>query len=482
RRAAADVFEYLVIVSSLVRPAAISFVHDFVRRAHGEAFDPLHPVLQEVLAETYGIMVYQEDVTKVAMALAGFSVEDADQLRKIISKKHKQKQLRDYCRQFYTGAEKSGASRPVIDRIWAMIMSFAGYSFCKPHSASYAQVSFKSAYVRAHYPAEFMAAVISNEGGYYSAFAYLSEARRMGLAIRPPDVNASDWAYIGSGTAIRVGLMQVKTLARALVERLVRERSRGGPFQSFHDFLSRVRPEPAQARTLIRAGCCDSIAGELTRPALLWRLQDFRQRHVYEAGALIVHDTRPPWSHRPLANEGKGYPGQTPLPQGHGAFPIPEEYSADQKLQHEIETLGFPLSCHPLDLYRAQLERIPYISARDMAQHVGRTVTMIGCLVTEKMAQTKDGDPMEFITLEDTTALYDATLFPAVYRRVCQLLATGHAYVVRGRIEEQFGVATLTVENLRALNGMSLPPTKKSTAFQLDDMVSVDREDEAGLP
>jgi error-prone DNA polymerase len=147
---------------------------------------------------------------------------------------------------------------------------------------------------------------------------------------------------------------------------------------------------------------------------------------------------------------------------GHGAFPIPEEYSANQKLQHEIETLGFPLSRHPLDLYRSQLERIQYISASDMAQHIGRTVTMIGWLVTEKMAQTKDGDPMEFITLEDTTALYDATLFPAVYRRVCQLLATEHAYVLRGRIEEQFGVATLTIENLRTLNAFSLPPPKRA--------------------
>ncbi len=263
-------------MSSLVRPAAISFVHEFIRRAHGEPFEPLHPVLREVLSETYGIMVYQEDVTKVAMALAGFTVEDADELRKVISKKHKEKQLRDYCQQFYDGAGKNGASRAVIDAIWAMIMSFAGYSFCKPHSASYAQVSFKSAYLRAHYPAEFMAAVISNEGGYYSAFAYLSEARRMGLTILPPDVNSSDWAYIGSGRTIRVGLMQVKTLARALVERLITERSRGGPFRSFHDFLKRVQPEPAQARTLIRAGCCDSIAGELTRPALLWRLHGRR--------------------------------------------------------------------------------------------------------------------------------------------------------------------------------------------------------------
>src|SRR5439155_25875626 len=272
RLAQTDVFEHLVVVSSLVRPAAISFVHAYIRRAHGMPYTPLHPVLNDVLAETNGIMVYQEDVTKVAMALAGFSLNDADQLRKIISKKHKQRQLQDYRAQFYRGAMANGAPVAVVDEIWAMIMSFAGYSFCKPHSASYAQVSFKCAYLRAHYPAEFMAAVISNEGGFYSAFAYLSEARRMGLAILPPDINASDWAYRGNGRTIRVGFMQVKTLTRDVVERLTEERARGGPFRSFQDFLRRVRPEPAQARTLIRAGCCDSIAGELTRPGLLWRL------------------------------------------------------------------------------------------------------------------------------------------------------------------------------------------------------------------
>ena len=433
RRATADVFEYLVIVSSLVRPAAISFVHEFVRRAHGALFDPLHPRLQEVLSETYGIMVYQEDVTKVAMALAGFTVEDADQLRKIISKKHKQKQLRDYRQQFYEGAGKHGASRSVIDMIWAMIMSFAGYSFCKPHSASYAQVSFKSAYLRAHYPAEFMAAVISNEGGFYSAFAYLSEARRMGLAILPPDINASDWPYRGSDRTIRVGLMQVKTLTRDVVERLTEERARGGPFRSFHDFLRRVRPEPAQARTLIRAGCCDSIAGELTRPGLLWRL---------------------------YGSQGSG----------HGVLPIPEEYSVTKKLRHEIEILGFPLSCHPLELLRSQLVGLRYIHASEMERYAGRSVTMIGWLVTEKMTQTKNGEPMEFITLEDMTALYDATLFPDVYRRVCQLLYPDQGFVLRGRIEQEFGVPTLTVEDLECLSErpfhrLPLSP-EKSTAFE----------------
>ncbi|TLY36300.1 MAG: DNA polymerase III subunit alpha [Nitrospirae bacterium] len=411
RLAQTDVFEHLVVVSSLVRPAAISFVHAYIRRAHGMPYTPLHPVLNDVLAETHGIMVYQEDVTKVAMALAGFSLNDADQLRKIISKKHKQRQLQDYRAQFYRGAMANGAPVAVVDEIWAMIMSFAGYSFCKPHSASYAQVSFKCAYLRAHYPAEFMAAVISNQGGFYSAFAYVSEARRMGLTILPPDINASTWAYLGNGRTIRVGFMQIKSLGKAFADRVIAERD-AGSFRSFHDFMRRLKPEPAQTRLLIRAGCFDSIAGELTRPALLWRLQ--------------------------AAQNGSGA----------RALPIPPEYPQDRRLQHEIETLGFPLSRHPLDLYHARLKNVEYIPAADMAAYAGRQVTMIGWLVTEKMTHTKAGDPMEFVTLEDLTTLYEATFFPEAYRRFCHLLSEDRPYVLKGLIEEEFGTYSLVVHDL----------------------------------
>jgi error-prone DNA polymerase len=412
QRAHADVFEYLVIVSSLVRPAAITFVQDFVRRAHGRPYDPLHPLIEPLLKDTHGIMVYQEDVTKVAMALADFSVDDADQLRKVISKKHKQRQLRDYYQQFCRGAAKNGASPDTIRKIWTMIMSFAGYSFCKPHSASYAQVSFKSAYLRAHYPAEFMAAVISNEGGFYSAFAYLSEARRMGLAIFPPDVNASEWAYHGAGDGLRMGLMQVKGLAKALGMRIVAERINNGLYRSWHDFMKRVEPEPAQARLLIRAGCCDSLAGELTRPALLWRL--------YANG------------------------GTDPLP-------VPDEYRPIQKVAHELESFGFLVSRHPLALYRAEIERLRPVPAAHMSRFVGRYITMVGWLITEKPVETKHGQAMEFITLEDTTALYDATLFPQVYQRCHAILSAHRPYVVRGWVEEEFGVATLNVNDLHVL-------------------------------
>jgi DNA-directed DNA polymerase III PolC len=415
RRAQADVFEYLVIVSSIIRPAANVFADEFVRRAHGQRYRSLHPLLDEVLAETLGIMVYQEDVMKVAVALGGFSVEDGDQLRKVLSKKHKARQLKEFQQQFYEGATTRGLSRLVIDTVWAMIMSFAGYSFCKPHSASYAQVSFKSAYLRTHYPAEFIAAVVSNQGGYYSAYAYLSEGRRMGLTMLPPDINASDWAYSGSGKTVRVGLMQIRSLQQDLITRIGTERQTNGLYRSLSDFLHRVKPEMAQATLLIKAGCFDSIAGELTKPALLWRL-------------FASQATKPP-----------------------GYLPIPPEYARPQQLTHELALFGFPLSCHPLDLFEDVLAGIPHMLARDLAQHVGEVVTVIGWLVTEKIISTKKGEPMEFMTLEDQTSLYDATLFPNTYRRYCHLLAANQAYILTGLVEEQFSTVTLTVKELRLL-------------------------------
>lgn len=413
RRKVADVFEYLVIVSSIIRPAANVFADDFVRRAHGEPYRSWHPLLDEVLADTFGIMVYQEDVMKVAVALGGFSAHDGDQLRKVLSKKHKARHVQDYQRQFYEGALARQIPRPVIDHAWSMMMSFAGYSFCKPHSASYAQVAIKSVYLRAHYPAEFIAAVISNQGGYYSPFAYLSEARRMGLRIVPPDINASEWVYRGCGKAIRVGFMQIKTLREELVKTIVAERQAHGPYRSLHDFLDRVNPDVAQAKLLIKAGCVDSIAGDLTRPGLMWRLVAFHagQRNRY--------------------------------------LPIPPEYSPQQQWAHEWELFGFPLSRHPLDLVKEVVGKAAYRSARELNKYVGRTITLLGWLVTEKIVSSKKGEPMEFATFEDQTGLYDATFFPRTYRQYCHLLASNQAYLVTGLVEEHFATVTLTVTDLR---------------------------------
>ncbi len=263
-------FDHLVIHSSIIRPAANKYIREYVRRLRGGSWQPLHPIMDEVLGETCGIMVYQEDVSRIAMAMAGFGAADADLLRKILSKKRAGKKLEDYKEMFYRGAAGRGVSCEVVDQVWEMILSFSGYSFCKPHSASYALVSYKSCWLRAHYPAEFIAAVLTNQGGYYSPFAYVSEARRMGLQVLLPDVNESRKEYWGKDRMLRVGLMQLKGLREAGLEALLQERKKR-PFASLEDFLGRVDIDPSDVKILIKAGAMDSIAHGATRPEMIWK-------------------------------------------------------------------------------------------------------------------------------------------------------------------------------------------------------------------
>jgi len=190
----------------------------------------------------------------------------------------------DYKEMFYAGAAARKVPRKVVDEVWEMILSFSGYSFCKPHSASYALVSYKSCYLRAHYPAEFIAAVLTNQGGYYSPFAYVSEARRMGLLVLLPDVNESRKEYWGKDKAVRVGLMQLKGLREAALEAVLEERKKG-PFRSFDDFLNRVDIDMADVKIFVKAGATDSISGGATRPEMIWK-------------ALAWHETR--LSRRPV--------------------------------------------------------------------------------------------------------------------------------------------------------------------------------------
>ena len=221
-----------------------------------------------------------------------------------------------------------------------MMMGFDGYSFCKPHSASYTLVAYKSAFLRAHYPAEFMASVISNGGGYYSTFGYLSEARRMGLKILPPDINRSEIKYTGKDREVRVGLMQLKDLSQDAKETIIHERSKNGPFISLEDFLDRTGSHIhlQDVRILIKAGCFDSIARGTTRPGLMWHaLRFFDQKEEEKTPTLF---------------DG----AQTPVPLNRRPSTSQSPYPKTLMLKHESETLGFLLSIHPLDLYRNNLE------------------------------------------------------------------------------------------------------------------------------
>ena len=421
-------FEHLVIHSSIIRPAANVYINEYIRRLKGGRYEPLHPKLEQLLKETYGIMVYQEDVAKVVMALAGFSASEADDLRKVISKKHKQIKVADYKKKFYLGAQANGVEPETRDRVWNMILSFSGYSFCKPHSASYAMVSFKSAYLRAHYPAEFMAAVISNQGGYYSTFAYLSEARRMGLRVEMPDINASEKQYTGRGESLRIGLMQLKGLSDRSLNAVLEERRSNGFFRSFDDFLSRVTISLADLIILIKAGCFDALEPGASRPELLWRVQRLRAERRSEQSSLF---------------DGALHVS--------AALPAPPNYDEETLLRHEVEILGFVASRHPLDLYRSAIEKISYVPAAELGRHGNKRISTIGWFITGKTVSTRREELMEFMSFEDTTAIYETTFFPRAYAEFVHMLTRTRPFHLTGRVDVHYGAPTLTVERVRPL-------------------------------
>jgi len=430
-------YENLVIASSIIRPAANKWIREFVRRLHGGEYDPLHPLLDETLKETYGIMVYQEDVTRVAMRMAGFDADEGNELRKVMSKKHKEAKLRDYCHKFVTGARNNGVADSIIETLWEMIMSFSGYSFCKPHSASYALVSFKSAYLKAHYPAEFMASVMSNLGGYYSTFGYYSEARRLGLKVLLPNINASEIRHTGMNDWVQIGFMQLKGIKQTALEYIIAERESNGRFTSFELFLRRM-PELDQAdvRILIKAGCFDGVEGMEARPRLMWQLYQARARQQRRDKPVSLLDLN-----------------------DHDSYYIPDtgSYSLKTMLMHESDVMGFLISRHPLSLYEKLLQNLAYVRACDLKKYIGKEVPVIGWLITGKVVHTKNDEPMEFISFEDTTAIYETVFFPKVYRQFCRMLSNARPYLLRGLVEEDYGAISLTVKHIEFLDKVRIP-------------------------
>ncbi len=448
-------FEHAVIHSSIIRPAANRFIRQYLSRLHGEPYEPLHPRLKDILAENYGILVYQEDVVQAAMALAGFSWGEADSLRKVISKKSRE-QLSDYRARFAQGCARNGISSEVVESVWDMFTSFSGYSFCKPHSASYALVSFKSAYLKAHHPAEFMAAVLSNGGGYYSTFAYISEARRMGIEVLGPDINESRLPYNGSGKMIRTGFQQLQAIRKSAIEAILRERSRGGPFSSIEDFLNRVRGQNGlpisapDAAILAKSGAMDSISGTFNRPQILWFIEawlnGFRAQNHSQSRPGPLHD--PPAARSPLPasfsrSQIAAFHSRSPI-----KVPALPDFSGRRKWAQESETLGFPLSVHPLELaepfFRSLRQSI--VPASGMARHAGKKIHMKGWPVTRKEVLTREGEEMEFFTFEDKTGIFETVFFPKPFRRFCQDLDMSHAYLLHGLVESEFDVVSLNVD------------------------------------
>jgi DNA polymerase III alpha subunit len=367
-------------------------------------------------------MVYQEDVIKVAHHLAGMSLGEADLLRRAMSGKLRSREAMVKLREaFVTSCRRQGVTQGVAQEIWRQISSFAGYAFCKAHSASYAVLSFQVSYLKAHHPAEFMAAVLSNGGGFYGAGAYIQEARRLGLKVLLPDINKSAHEYTGCDGAIRVGFMAIKGLTLASVDS-IRTARQEGYFTSLSDLMERTRVGFKELYTLIRCGALDCF--ELSRPELLWRLEVLRK----DRGA----SRKTPGSQEARRDLARIVPR------------IPE-YSLMERCLIELETFGFMVSRHPLELLVPQPWPTGVMAAAQLGEHVGREVKMIGWLISAKrITGRKTGEPMKFMSMEDLTGTFEVTLFPGVYRQYAHLTLGHGPYLVAGRVEDSFGAFSLT--------------------------------------
>jgi error-prone DNA polymerase len=410
-------FENIVIASSIIRPAANQFSLEFVQRLHGKPFRHLHPLLKPVLDETYGIIVYQEQVTQVAMALANFSSTEGNNLRKVLDKKDEKKKLQDYKYQFYQGAFKKGISQNILDQIWDMILSFSGYSFCKAHSASYALVSYKSCYLKANYPAEFMAAVISNRGGYYSTFAYLDEARRMNIKILPPDVNKGLEDFVGQKDFIRTGLSQVKGLTQKGLQKLLNYR----PYQSLEELLERTDISFEDAKVLVKSRCFSTLK-DSTYVDQMWRVYAFfakKRGHISN-------------THQAL-------------------LPNMKEYNPKELIDYELDLLGGGVSFPEWALYRDALSIKGRVRAQDLRCFIGKEVVLFGLYVTSKKVRTSSGGPMMFCTFSDETDIFETVFFPGVYLSYQDLLQMESSFLIKGVVEETLGSIQVRVLKIKTV-------------------------------
>jgi len=435
KKTGAGDFDHIVIHSSIIRPAANKFISEYVRRLKGKKWEALHPRLKKILNETYGILCYQEDVSKTAVALAGFNDVDADKLRKIIAKKAGAEKLRVYEKQFFNGCRKNNVDENTIKEIWAMMLSFDGYSFCKPHSASYAMVSYQSAYLRVHHPAEFMAAVLSNQGGYYRPHAYIAEVRRMRLSTQGPDVNLSNWHYYGTGGTVVIGFMAIKGLSVTGAKLIMEERDKRGDYLSIEDFSRRVKLSRDDITSLCPAGVFDSISGGLPRPVQArYLLGTLNVKNGKANGELFSQNT----SHAAF---------HSPLPVSHSSLKIDQSV-----LPEEYEALGFLRNAHPLVLWRDKVMAAKNrIKAVHIDKYVNRNVCLIGWPVTQKDVWTKDGLTMSFLSLEDETAMYETVVFPQVYERYNKLLFDQQPLLVTGQVKDDQGAVILEVRKIEEL-------------------------------
>ena len=448
KKSQVESFEELTITSSLVRPAGASYTATFIERhrkmkAGIVDWDYLHPSLEPILNESHDVCAFQEDVTKICHQVAGLSFKKADKIRKMMNSMHEGEQgeeiIRRTAEEFMQGCmDHSGLSREQAVDLWSRVGSFTGFSFCKSHSASYAQLSFQCTYLKAYYPAQFIASVISNEHGFYTKEVYLNEARRWGITILPIDINASRDKYWGKHAWIRPGLMHVRNLTQKGLDNLLHERRTKGDFLNLVDFIERVDMGRKEIEKLVLVGAFDGYG--LTQPEMLYQLDGIYGR---------LRPSEPTLFGTQHAKE-LGSQGNASLMNEHPGL---ENYTLAERCLNELYLLGYMLSgniLEILDMHPAAKNAVP---AGRIPEHKDQRVKVFGWPVTRRVHHIEhSGQPMLFITLEDKTEVVDVILWPDVYDRFADVMAEPGPFEMWGIVSEEWGTFTVEADMIKAVS------------------------------
>ncbi len=443
RKLKPDRFEDIIAIVALYRPGPMDNIDTYVNRKHGrEEIESLHPTIEPILAETYGVIIYQEQVMQIAQVLSGYSLGEADLLRRAMGKKIKA-EMNKQRKRFVDGAVRNGVDKGRAEYIFELVAKFAGYGFNKSHAAAYALIAYQTAYLKANYPTEFIAASMTLDMGNADKLSsFAQEARRLDIRLEPPSVNLSEVGFIPNDGAIRYSLAALKNVGRQAVEFLCEERAKNGPFKDVSDFARRLNPRLVNKRaleTLAAAGAFDDLGVERAVAFANVDLMVATGNRALETSAEGQEDLFSGARHAPPAIELRAAKPWLPT----------------DKLSKEFDAVGFFLTGHPLDDYKEVLDSLGAETWAEFASkaRTRRVVgTLAGTVLSARERQGKSGNPYAFVAFSDATGQFEAVIFSEALLAARPLLEAGTAVVLEVEAEAEGETVRVRVQSLSSLD------------------------------
>jgi len=416
RKMQTDNIEDVVVAVAVIRPGVgnSGMKDEYILRRGGlRQTRYIHPILEPILKETYGLTIYQEQVLLIARDVAGFTLAQADTLRRAMTKKRDDKNLMNTMKaQFISGAQANGIEQEKAGEVWHFLLNFIGFGFNKAHAATYGILAYQTAFLKCHFPVAYMTAVLNNHGGFYSKAVYIEECRRLilpsgqvGIPLLSPDVNRSEIDFSKEGDAIRLGFYPIFELSDKMKQRLIAARKER-PFRDLYDFLRRIRAGQKETEHLIRCGAFRSLCP--SEPLLLLKCQTYFKNGCNKTTAEYL-------------TGGVGLPA----------------YSREQRIVTEFGLLGFSFTAHPLTLYKDVIPWENMVRSIDLEKCKNRRVQFTGWYVTSRLQETVSGKYMKFLSLEDLFGVAEVIFFPEVYEKYADNLHGHGPFTVTGRVQSR---------------------------------------------